>query len=109
MRQFSSKLKTRVLSQKDAWCDAPAHGQYNRHVVLPFKASHERLWRSDHAYDLVATTTHNQRPRVKYHGSAIFLHVINSSATATEGCIALSEKHLRQVLRRCGACTFLMI
>jgi L,D-peptidoglycan transpeptidase YkuD (ErfK/YbiS/YcfS/YnhG family) len=102
-------LKSKPLSKTDGWCDASAHGQYNCRVALPFSASHETLWRNDLAYDLVATTDHNQRPRVKSHGSAIFLHVINPGATGTEGCVALSEKHLRMVLQRCHAKTYLVI
>jgi L,D-peptidoglycan transpeptidase YkuD (ErfK/YbiS/YcfS/YnhG family) len=104
-----AKLKTKPVTQKDGWCDAKGHGAYNRHVALPFKASHETLWRRDRAYDLVITTDHNQRPRIQGHGSAIFLHVINPSATGTEGCVALSEKHLRQLLSRCTRHTYLVI
>jgi L,D-peptidoglycan transpeptidase YkuD (ErfK/YbiS/YcfS/YnhG family) len=109
MGRPKSKLKTKSLKPSDGWCDAAGHGQYNRFVPLPFKASHENLWRKDRAYDLVATTDHNQRPRKQFGGSAIFLHVIDKGATGTEGCIALSEKHLRQVLSRCGSHTYLVI
>ncbi len=104
-----SKLNTKALKKTDGWCDAVGAGQYNRHVALPFKASHEDLWRSDQAYNLVVTTNHNQRPRKQFGGSAIFLHVINRGATGTQGCIALSEKHLRQVLSRCSRHTYVVI
>jgi L,D-peptidoglycan transpeptidase YkuD (ErfK/YbiS/YcfS/YnhG family) len=104
-----SSLKSKPLRPNDGWCDEAGHGRYNRHVALPFKASHENLWRNDQAYDLVISTNHNQRPRRQFGGSAIFLHVINKGATGTEGCIALSEKHLRQVLSRCGSHTYLVI
>ena len=97
------------MTKAHGWCDAPLHGQYNRQIVEPFTASHERFWRGDHAYDLLLTTNHNQRPRIRGFGSAIFLHVANADATGTEGCIALSEKHLRNVLARCGKYTYLVI
>ena len=104
-----STLNTRALRPSDGWCDAAGHGKYNRYVALPFKASHEKLWRKDRAYDLVVTTNHNQHPRKQFGGSAIFLHVINAGTTGTEGCIALSEKHLRQVLSRCSRHTYVVI
>ncbi len=95
-----TNLKSRPLLKADGWCDATAHFAYNRLVKLPFSVSHEELWRGDSAYDLVISTSHNQRPRIRGFGSAIFLHVINGTK-GTEGCIALSEKHLRMVLERC--------
>jgi L,D-peptidoglycan transpeptidase YkuD (ErfK/YbiS/YcfS/YnhG family) len=104
-----SPFKTRELSRRDGWCDEPGNGAYNRRVILPCKANHEDMWRDDSAYDVLLTTTHNQRPRRQGGGSAIFLHVAKSNCQGTEGCIALSEKHLRQVLSRCRRTTFLVI
>jgi L,D-peptidoglycan transpeptidase YkuD (ErfK/YbiS/YcfS/YnhG family) len=104
-----ASLITKATTRKDGWCDAKSHALYNRHVALPFRSSYETLWRTDKAYDLVVTTNHNQRPRIKGFGSAIFLHVANKGATGTEGCIALSEKHLRLVLQRCQPKTYLVI
>lgn len=97
------------MKSNDGWCDAKFDGAYNRPVALPIKASHENLWREDDAYDLMVTTNHNQRPRIQNHGSAIFLHLIRAYASGTEGCIALSEKHLRNVLSRCTRHTYLVI
>lgn len=102
------KLKSRALERCDGWCDAPQHFGYNRFVKLPFAASHEKLWRDDRAYDIVVATSHNQRPRIRGLGSAIFLHVTDGTK-GTEGCIALSEKHLRIVLARCAKHTRLII
>lgn len=102
-------LNCKAMKSRDGWCDAKFHGAYNRYVALPLQVSHENLWRKDAAYNLVITTTHNQRPRIQNHGSAIFLHIINGGAKATEGCIALSEKHLRNVLARCSKQTYLVI
>ncbi len=104
-----SILNSKALRPVDGWCDAAGHGQYNRYIALPLTASHENLWRKDQAYDLVVTINHNQRPRKQFGGSAIFLHVINKGASGTEGCVALSEKHLRQVLSRCKRHTYVVI
>ena len=103
------QLPTRRLKQSDGWCDAKGHRLYNRAVALPLAASHEKMWRKDGAYDLVVTTNHNQRPRKQGGGSAIFLHVIRKGATGTEGCIALSEKHLRILLGLCSRKCYLVI
>jgi L,D-peptidoglycan transpeptidase YkuD (ErfK/YbiS/YcfS/YnhG family) len=104
-----SKISMRAMNKTDGWCDEAGNRSYNRSIKLPFSASHEELWRKDEAYDLVVTTNHNQRPRKQGGGSAIFLHVIRKGANETEGCIALSEKHLRIVLARCGRKTYLVI
>jgi L,D-peptidoglycan transpeptidase YkuD (ErfK/YbiS/YcfS/YnhG family) len=109
MGRPKTNLKCSRMRPTDGWCDAKGHGRYNRHITLPFKASHEVLWRNDQAYDLIISTNHNQRPRKQAYGSAIFLHVINSGATGTEGCIALSERNLRQILSRCNRQTYVVI
>ncbi len=103
------RTATKAMSKSDGWCDARGHKDYNRHVRLPFPASHERLWREDSAYDLMVTTNHNKRPRVPGGGSAIFLHVWREGATGTEGCIALRQSDLRKILAACSRNTSLVI
>jgi L,D-peptidoglycan transpeptidase YkuD (ErfK/YbiS/YcfS/YnhG family) len=78
----------------DGWCDDPRHGAYNRPVRQPFGASHERLWREDGLYDLVVVLTHNQCPRIRNRGSAIFMHVAAADFSATHGCIAMAKSDL---------------
>lgn len=80
------------------WCDAPADRNYNRPVRLPYPASTERMWRDDGLYDLVVVIDHNRRPRIRGHGSAIFLHVARDGLLPTEGCIALPLPKLRRLL-----------
>jgi L,D-peptidoglycan transpeptidase YkuD (ErfK/YbiS/YcfS/YnhG family) len=103
-----TQVNSKPLKLSDGWCDAVCDLQYNRHVHLPLTASHERLWRADDAYNLVVSTNHNQKPRVRGFGSAIFLHVTDGKK-GTEGCIALSQKHLKLVLSRCSKDTRLVI
>jgi L,D-peptidoglycan transpeptidase YkuD (ErfK/YbiS/YcfS/YnhG family) len=97
------------LAPNDGWCDAPGNPLYNRPVFLPFDASHERLWRDDHAYDLIVELGYNDDPPLDARGSAIFLHVAQPDLAATEGCIALGEHDLLQVLRVCSHETVLEI
>ncbi|MBJ3776355.1 hypothetical protein [Acuticoccus mangrovi] len=55
--------------------------------------------RNDHLYDYVMVMDHNQMPRVRGGGSAIFVHVARSGFGATEGCIAFpSAAWRRQVV-----------
>ena len=97
------------LKPDDGWCDAPGHRAYNRKVKIPFAANHERLWRADEAYDILATTSHNQRPRIRGAGSAIFFHLWRQGATSTEGCIALKRRDMEVVLSRLGSKAYLVI
>ncbi len=96
--------------QPDAgWCDAVQDRNYNRPVRHPYPASAERLWRDDHLYDLILVIGHNDRPRQRGCGSAIFMHLARPGYKPTEGCIALSQRDMRRVLQRVGPSTRLVI
>jgi L,D-peptidoglycan transpeptidase YkuD (ErfK/YbiS/YcfS/YnhG family) len=95
-------LPVRAIRRADGWCDAPADRNYNRPVRLPYRASAERLWREDALYDIVVVLDHNERPRSRGRGSAIFIHVARSGYAPTEGCIALARPHLLHLLERVG-------
>lgn len=88
-----------AMKPEDGWCDAPGHSRYNQWVALPFPASHEQLWREDGLYDLVVELGYNDDPPLSGRGSAIFLHVARAGYLPTEGCIALAEGDLRNVLQ----------
>ncbi len=109
VRRPITRLGSRPLRSNEGWCDDVASGLYNKPVRLPFAKGHEELWRKDVSYDIVAPTSHNQRPRVRGAGSAIFLHLIREGQTGTEGCIALSERDLRNILSRCSGSLMLNI
>jgi len=97
------------LSDRDGWCDDPGHPDYNRHVGLPFPASHEEMWRDDALYDLVVEIGYNDDPPVSGRGSAIFLHVAADGYSPTEGCVALAKSDLRDLLASCDAATTITI
>jgi len=86
------------IAPDDAWCDDPAHPDYNRMIRLPHPARHEVLWRDDGLYDIVGVLGWNDDPPVRGRGSAIFLHVAGSDLAPTAGCIALAVADLRAVL-----------
>lgn len=94
-----TKLAVVPLSSRDGWCDAPEHPLYNRPVVLPFEASHEKLWRDDHVYDLIVELSHNDDPIVPHLGSAVFMHLAHDDFRPTEGCVAVSKADMLSVLQ----------
>ena len=85
-----ASLPVRAIEQNDGWCDAPDDVQYNRLVKLPYRASHETLWRDDPLYDLVVVLGFNDDPVVPGKGSAIFLHLARDGYAPTHGCVALT-------------------
>jgi L,D-peptidoglycan transpeptidase YkuD (ErfK/YbiS/YcfS/YnhG family) len=92
-------LPVQALTPQDGWCDDPADPAYNRFVTLPFAASHEKLWRQDHVYDVIVVLGHNDDPPVPGLGSAIFMHVARPDYSGTEGCIALALPDLLALLQ----------
>ena len=91
---FATGLPHRALSPEDGWCDAPGDPAYNRFVTLPYPGRHERLWRDDHVYDVIAVLGYNDDPIVDGAGSAIFLHLARANYGPTEGCVALAQGDL---------------
>jgi L,D-peptidoglycan transpeptidase YkuD (ErfK/YbiS/YcfS/YnhG family) len=98
-------LPVTAITETDGWCDDPDDANYNRPVTLPYAARAERMWRDDSLYDVVVVLGHNDDPVVAGAGSAIFLHVAAPDFGATEGCVALRDNEVRDVLRRCSAAT----
>jgi len=86
------------LEPSFGWCDAPLHPLYNKHVIKPFSASHEDLWRDDHVYDLILVTNHNMNPVVPGKGSAVFVHIAHDDFAPSAGCLTLQKKDLMEVI-----------
>ena len=98
-----------TIRPADGWCDTVSDRNYNRFVRHPYPVSAERLWRADHLYDVVVVLGHNQQPRVKGRGSAIFMHLAHAGYKPTAGCIALSRRDLGLVLAQCGRGAILVV
>jgi L,D-peptidoglycan transpeptidase YkuD (ErfK/YbiS/YcfS/YnhG family) len=112
----SDRLERRVagpglkpVSPVMGWSDDPRSARYNRPITAGARESHERLWRDDHVYDVVFPTTHNQKPRIRGAGSAIFLHLARPDFAGTEGCVAISLADMRRLLPRLARRTRLII
>lgn len=108
-----TQLDVRALMPDDGWCDDPEHPLYNQPVKLPFEASHEKLWRDDHVYDIIVVLGHNDAPIIKNKGSAIFLHIARENADGgfepTEGCVALRREHVLLLLKEAEKETYVSI
>ena len=101
---YSPSVKTgldyRQTGADDFWVDDAASAQYNQWVKGVVRAnSFEKLKRDDHLYALAVVIEYNTRPVVPGAGSAIFLHVWRRYDHATAGCVALSQRYLRHILK----------
>ncbi len=96
-----SGLPVKSIYPHLGWCDDPGDASYNRPVCVPYAARHERLWRDDALYDLLAVIGYNDDPVEPSRGSAIFLHVARPDFAPTEGCIALRLADLSELLQAC--------
>jgi len=102
-------LTPRAMHAHDGWCETVGDRNYNRLVRLPYAASHETMQRTDHLYDIVVELSHNERPRVQGHGSAVFFHLRRPDGGPTAGCIAVSLRDMRILIGLIGPGTRLMI
>jgi L,D-peptidoglycan transpeptidase YkuD (ErfK/YbiS/YcfS/YnhG family) len=91
-------LPLNVIRQDDGWSDDAKSPEYNTHVTLPYRPSHEKLWRDDHVYNLIIPMGYNDNPVVAGLGSAIFMHLAHPDYRPTEGCVALQHADLLAIL-----------
>tara|TARA_E500000075_G_C6813191_1_gene231804 strand:+ start:115 stop:606 length:492 start_codon:yes stop_codon:yes gene_type:complete len=103
------KLPTIAIDKNAGWCDDVASNDYNRPIAFPFKYSAERLFRDDGIYDIVCVINYNSDPVIKGKGSAIFLHIARNDYSGTEGCIALQQNDLIQLLSQINSQTRISI
>ena len=93
-------MNYRQATANDFWVDDVNSSQYNQWVTgKPQANSYEELKRKDRLYDLALVINYNADPIVPGAGSAIFMHIWRRYDHPTAGCVALSERHLRKILR----------
>jgi L,D-peptidoglycan transpeptidase YkuD (ErfK/YbiS/YcfS/YnhG family) len=98
IKKIKTLIKKIKIKKNMGWCDDSNSRFYNKQIKLPTKVSHERLYRRDNLYDLIAVLNYNTSPIIKNKGSAIFLHIAKNSYQKTKGCIALKKKHLIKII-----------
>jgi len=104
-----TQLPMQPISAASGWCDAPGDPNYNRRIVLPYPASHERLFRKDRLYDICLILNCNMVPRIRNRGSAIFFHMASPERKPTAGCVAIDPAEMRLLLARISRRTILRI
>jgi len=100
INKITTNLKKIKIKKNMGWCDDPSSKRYNRLIKIPYKFSHEKLYRKDHIYDIVVILNYNMNPVVKKKGSAIFMHIAKTNNLKTLGCIALKKNDLLKILNK---------
>jgi len=100
IRKIKTLIKKIKIKKNMGWCDDPNSDFYNKQIKLPTKQSHEKLYRNDNLYDLIAVLNYNTNPIIKNKGSAIFMHIGKDSYKKTKGCIALKREHLIMIISK---------
>lgn len=97
---IETRLDYRQADTNDFWVDDPASAQYNQWVHgTPQASSWEDMRRKDDLYKMGIVIGYNTAPIVPGAGSAIFMHIWRRYDHPTAGCVALSQKNLRRILR----------
>jgi L,D-peptidoglycan transpeptidase YkuD (ErfK/YbiS/YcfS/YnhG family) len=100
IKLIKTNIKKVKIKKNMGWCDDPKSRFYNMQIKLPNKYGHEKLYRNDNLYDLVAVLNYNTNPVVKNKGSAIFIHITKNSYKKTAGCVALKKKDLIKIISK---------
>ena len=91
------------------WCDDPNSKHYNKLIKFPFKFSAEKLFRKDNIYDIILVLNYNTNPIIAGKGSAIFIHIADKKYSKTLGCVAISKKDMREVIKKISKKTLVII
>jgi L,D-peptidoglycan transpeptidase YkuD (ErfK/YbiS/YcfS/YnhG family) len=94
-----TRLPYVYVGRDDWWDENAASPQYNQLVVSRVSpgGDSENLYAAGNAYAHAVVINYNVSPVVKGAGSGFFLHV--SFGSATEGCVAIPEGQLDQIMR----------
>lgn len=107
-----SILEYKVLDQHDYWVDDSNSQYYNQMVSTKTVAaswrSAEHLIAVNPCYNYSLALNYNEE-RIPGMGSAIFLHGLHPTKTWTEGCIAISEDRMAELIRQVDGETKIVI
>ena len=102
---FKSKIRKLSIQKNMGWCDDPDSKHYNKLIKFPFKYSAEKLYKNDNTYDIILVLNYNLNPIRKRKGSAIFIHIAKKNYKNTLGCIAVSKKDLKKIIKKINKST----
>jgi L,D-peptidoglycan transpeptidase YkuD (ErfK/YbiS/YcfS/YnhG family) len=100
IKKIKTLIKKIKITKDMGWCDDPNSYFYNKQIKLPTKFNHEKLYRNDGLYDLIAVLNYNTNPIIKNKGSAIFIHIARKNFNKTKGCIAIKKEDLIYLLSK---------
>jgi L,D-peptidoglycan transpeptidase YkuD (ErfK/YbiS/YcfS/YnhG family) len=100
IKKFKTLVKKIKIKKNMGWCDDPCSDFYNKQIKLPTNLEHEKLYRNDNLYDLIAVLNYNTDPIIKNKGSAIFIHVAKKNFNKTKGCVAIKKENLIYLLSK---------
>ena len=106
---FKSKITKLAITRDMGWCDDSKSKKYNKLIKFPFKGSAEKLYRKDNTYDIILVLNYNFNPICRGKGSAIFMHVARKNYKSTLGCIAVSKRNLKKIIRKINKSTIVNI
>ena len=106
---LKNKIKKIAINKKMGWCDDYRSSSYNKLINFPFNYSAEKLYLKENIYDILITLDFNINPTLKKKGSAIFIHLSKKNYSSTKGCIAISKKNMKLLLKYINKETKLVI
>ena len=104
----NTKLKIKKITKRMGWCNDANNKKYNKEILLSKKNKGEKLFRSDHIYDLILVINYNTKKTIKNKGSAIFIH-LTKNYKPTLGCIVIQKNDLLVLLKLITADTKIKI
>ena len=107
--KIKTKLKKKIIKKNMGWCNDPKSKAYNKLIEIPFKYSHEKLYKKENVYDIILVLNFNMSPIKRNKGSAIFIHVAKKNYKKTEGCIAVKKNHLLKIIKEVNSKTKIKI
>ena len=104
-----TKLKVKKIKKNMGWCDDLNKPKfYNKLIRSNNKIKHEKLFRSDHKYDLFILIKYNYPKSKIPYGSCIFLH-LTTNYRPTAGCIAIKKNDFLVLLKMINTNTKILI
>jgi L,D-peptidoglycan transpeptidase YkuD (ErfK/YbiS/YcfS/YnhG family) len=96
---IGTRLPYTHVGPDDWWDENPASPAYNRLVGSRESpgGDSENLYFAGHVYAHAVVINYNMDPVVKGAGSGFFLHI--SAGAPTQGCVAIPETNLDQIMR----------
>ena len=101
-----TRMQYRQATGQDYYIDDPESADYNSWVKLPAERNtpfenwktFEKMLREDGLYKYGIVVRQNTDPVVSGDGSAVFIHIWRAPEVGTEGCTAMAEQHIAELI-----------